>query len=61
MCSTRFTTRYTSVYHFVNDLPLQVSMCEAFDYLDDFQLVATNSKNMQYDIKQIEQWCLNKN
>ena len=44
---------------FVNDLPLQVTKCEAFGYADDFKLVATNSGNMQYDIKQIEEWCLN--
>ena len=44
---------------FVNDLPLQVTKCEAFVYADDFRLAATNSENMQYDIKQIEQWCLN--
>ena len=43
----------------VNDLPLQVTKCEAFGYADDFKLVATNSENMQYDIKQIEEWCLN--
>ena len=43
---------------FVNDLPLQVTKCEAFDYADDLKL-ATNSENMQYDIKQIEEWCLN--
>ena len=36
---------------FVNDLPQQVTMCEAFGYRDDFNLVATNSGNMQYDIK----------
>ena len=39
--------------------PLQVTKCEAFDYADDFKLVATKSENMQYDIKQIEEWCLN--
>ena len=43
----------------VNDLPLQVTKCEAFGYADDFKLVVTNSENMQYDIKQIEEWCLN--
>ena len=44
---------------FVNGLPLQVSKCEAFGYLNDFQFVAANSKNMQYDLKQIERCCLN--
>ena len=43
---------------FVNDFPLQVTKCEAFGYADDFKLVATNSEDRQYDIKQIEQWCL---
>ena len=33
--------------------------CEAFGYADDFKLVATNSQNKQYDVKQIEEWCLN--
>ena len=40
---------------FVNDLPLQVTKCEAFCYAEDFMLVATNSENVQYDIKQIEE------
>ena len=44
---------------FVNDLPLQITKSEVFGYADDFKLVATNSENMQYDIKQIEEWCLN--
>ena len=44
---------------FVNNLPLQITKSEAFGYADDFKLVATNSENMQYDIKQIEEWCLN--
>ena len=44
---------------FANDLHLQVTMCEAFGCADDFKLVATNSENMLYDIKQIEEWCLN--
>ena len=44
---------------FVNDLPLQVSNCETFGYAEDFKLVATNSENMQYDIKQIEECSLN--
>ena len=43
---------------FVNDLPLKVIKCEAFSYADDFKLVATNSENRHYDIKQIEEWCL---
>ena len=43
----------------VVDAPLQVTKCEAFGYADDFKLVATNSENMQYDITQIEEWCLN--
>ena len=43
---------------FVNDLPLQVTKCEAFGYADDFSFVATNSENMQYDTKKIEEWCL---
>ena len=33
---------------------LKVTKCEDFGYADDFKLVATNSENMQYDIKQIE-------
>ena len=44
---------------FGNDLPLQVTKCEAFGYADDFKLVATNNENIQYAIKQIEEWCLN--
>ena len=43
---------------FVNDLPLQVTKCEAFGFADEFKLVAAKSENMQYDIKQIEEWCL---
>ena len=45
---------------FVNDLPLQVTKCEAFAYADDLKPVATKSENMHNDIKQIEEWCLNK-
>ena len=45
---------------FVYDLPLQITEWEDFGYADDFKLVATNIENMQYDIKQIEEWCLNK-
>ena len=40
-----------------NDLPQPVTKCEVFGYAVDFKLVATNSENMQNDIKQIE-WCL---
>ena len=44
---------------FVNDLSLQVTKCEAFGFADEFKLVAAKSEIMQYDIKQIEEWCLN--
>ena len=41
------------------DLPLQESKCKSFGYADDFKLVATNGENIQNDIKQIEECCLN--
>ena len=44
---------------FVYDIPLKETKCEAFGYADDFKFVATNSENKHYDIKQIEEWCLN--
>ena len=44
---------------FYNDLALQLSKCEAFGYTDDFKLFATNSENMQYVIKQIEELYIN--
>ena len=54
------TTRSLLLFFiFVNDLPVLVIKCEAFGYADDFKQVATNSENMQYDIQQIEEWCLN--
>ena len=44
---------------FVNDFPLHITKCEAFCYADNFKFVATISENIQYDIKHLEEWCLN--
>ena len=47
---------------FVNDLPVQVPKYYAFVYAEEFKFVATNSENMQYDRKRIENRCFdNKN
>ena len=32
---------------------------EAYGCVDDFKFVAMNKENMQYDIKQMGEWCLN--
>ena len=41
----------------MNDLPKEMTECEAFGYADDFKLVTLMPEKIQKDLSKVEDWC----
>ena len=42
---------------YVNDLPKEMTECEAFSFADDFKLVNLMPEKIQKDLSKVEDWC----
>ena len=42
---------------YMNDLPKEMTECEAFSFADDFKLVTLMSEKIQKDLSKMEDWC----
>ena len=42
---------------YVNNLPKEMTECEAFSYADDFKRVTSMPESMQKDLLIVEDWC----